>query len=281
MGKFDRILFNSGNSRTRTIIASWCIRSGLREGFSVRRGMIDRHLDYDEKLSIIANNLNVLNLLNVPQPLQAAPEVWYSAAEAANAAAWRQGIDFEGNHRFVVGFFAGTSGGHPNQWFDDRFIAVADALTAHVGAIAVFFGGPKDADHAGHLAKRCRSAVSVAGTTSIRQLAANCALCDLVISLDTGGMHVAWAVGTPTVVLGHAANPKHIWLPESNINVRVIRKDEKVSCALCRKHACATRECMEEISSEEVVSVARAHFAQFPPSETARRARLARWIGSD
>ncbi len=277
MGIFDCILFNSGNSRTKINIASRIIKARSREGFSVRRNIVDRFIEYEEKNSLIENNLKILELLQIPKPENKLPEIWFTDFETNQAFEWRQTLDSCKSNIPVIGFFAGTSGGHPNQWYDERFVEVADALHNFLGAQIVFFGGDKDVDHAASLASKCRSAQSCAGKTSIRQLAAHCAACDLIISVDTGGMHVAWAVNTPIVVLGHAANPRHIWLPEGNPKVLILRKDAQVPCALCRKHSCATRECMDEINVHEVVIAALSQLQHFAINKEEIKKRLEKW----
>ena len=76
--------------------------------------------------------------------------------------------------------------------------------------------------------------------------------CDFCISVDTGAMHVARGVCLPTVILGHAANPRWLWLPPAELNYfEVIRKDH-LECSVCWKQHCSTRECMDEISVDDV-----------------------------
>jgi ADP-heptose:LPS heptosyltransferase len=277
MGKFDIILFNSGNSRTKIHIASRLLRGKKRSGFSVRAWLVNSSIKYNDDLSLIANNLKILGLLSLPVSTCGFPEIWISKYEAKQAIKWRHTLYNTSRSPIVVGFFAGTSGGHPNQWYDDRFITVANELSRSLGTSSVFFGGPKDVTHAGELASQCdHNAISLAGKTSVTQLAAYIGVCDLIITVDTGGMHVAWAAGTPVVVLGHAANPYHIWLPDNNPLIKVIRKDYMIPCALCRKHYCATRECMDEISKDEVVVAALQQLQNFAPSQVIREDRLNR-----
>ena len=277
MGSYDFTFFNASNSRTKGGILSRLIPSGRRAGYAVHPCIVGDYLPYDDNLSLIENNLRVLGLLAIPTGGPADPEIWYRQADVEAARAMRVPLG-EGP---VIGFFTATSGGHPNQWADDRFIAVGKELRRRTGARLVFFGGPKDAEHAALLAKACsEGAISLAGRTSAQRLAAFCAVCDLIVTVDTGGLHVAWAVGTPSVVLGHAANPVHIWLPHANPKVRIIRKDDKVPCALCRKATCLTRECMDEIKTDEVIAASLEQLASYPPEAASRAARLERWVNT-
>ncbi len=275
MGRYDAAIYNADNQRTRLGLLSRLFSARRRAGYAIHPFMVRDHLRYDNSLSLIQNNLRLLGLLGVPTGGPADPEIWYRQADAEAALAMRAPLG-DGP---VIGFFTATSGGPPNQWYDDRFIAVGKELRRRTGARLVFFGGPKDIEHAALLAKACgEGATSLAGRTSAQRLAAFCTLCDLIVTVDTGGMHVAWAVGTPSVVLGNAANPVYVWQPLANPKVRIIRKDDKVPCAICRKPTCLTRECMDEIKTDEVIATALEQFAAFPPDAAARATRLGRWV---
>ena len=65
--------------------------------------------------------------------------------------------------------------------------------------------------------------ISVAGKTTIAELAALLAQCDLIVSLDTGTFHVARAVGLPGVVIAPAWQSPLEWLPVQSERYRVLR----------------------------------------------------------
>jgi ADP-heptose:LPS heptosyltransferase len=110
--------------------------------------------------------------------------------------------------------------------------------------------------------------ISMAGKTTVPQMAALLAQCDLLLSLDTGSFHVARAVGLPGGVLAPAWQDPVEWLPVNDAAYRV----------LCgpRIPMPAAEYRMQETSVEAVVTAARDLLVAFPPSETARKARLER-----
>jgi ADP-heptose:LPS heptosyltransferase len=67
------------------------------------------------------------------------------------------------------------------------------------------------------------SGVSLAGRTSIPQLAAVLCLCDLLVTLDTGTLHIGRATGLPSIVLGPSWQNPLEWLPLGLPNVRILR----------------------------------------------------------
>ena len=87
------------------------------------------------------------------------------------------------------------------------------------------------------------------GKTHLLQLAALIERCQLLVTNDTGTMHVATAVGTPVVALFGSTDPSTTG-PWGDGHV-VIRKD--VPCSPCLKRICPTdHRCMELITVDEV-----------------------------
>ncbi len=274
---YDKIIFNSGNCRTKTILFSYFLKTKSREGFAINNRLLNKYLVFDNAYSIIYNNLQVVKLVDDTIDLVYKPEVWYNNNDMLKSYNWVRGIS-EYDKRPIIGFFSGTSGGQPSNWFDDRFIDVAKRLIKELGAYCVFFGGKSDELKIKTISELVgsESLESLAGKTSIAELAAHVAVCDLIISVDTGGMHVSWAVDVPLLVIASAAQPKHTWLPLHHKNATVIRKDEKVACALCNKRFCATMECMQAISVSEVVNTAKYKLLNYRVFD--RQVRLKNWV---
>ncbi|MGO8674155.1 MAG: lipopolysaccharide heptosyltransferase II [Capsulimonadaceae bacterium] len=139
------------------------------------------------------------------------------------------------------------------QWPDDHWRALAELLSA-AGAGLVFVGSAQDAT----VVQRIRSAlkpspdvVDTAGKTSLRELAAVLASCDVVVSADTGPMHIAVAVGTPVIALFGATNPDRSG-PYGGRNVVL---DMHLSCSPCyRNPTCHGRiDCMRAIEPAAVL----------------------------
>jgi ADP-heptose:LPS heptosyltransferase len=114
---------------------------------------------------------------------------------------------------------------------------------------------------------------NAAGLTSVTGLACLLAHSDLLITLDTGTMHVGRGVDVPMVVIGHAANPRHEWLSSSNERACVIRHDE-IPCAGCRRRYCTTRECMDYLTVDEAARGVDLQLTRFAPSGASRQSRV-------
>jgi len=96
------------------------------------------------------------------------------------------------------------------RWPAEHWAALADGLAAQ-GAGLVFVGDKADAALVAQvraLITEHGPTIDVAGQTSLRALASVLAACDLVVSADTGPMHLAVAVGTPVVALFGGTDPR-------------------------------------------------------------------------
>jgi lipopolysaccharide heptosyltransferase II len=98
-------------------------------------------------------------------------------------------------------------------------------------------------------------ATNLIGKTDVKQLAALLSRCDVLVTADSGSMHLAVAVGTPTVALFGSTDPE-VTGPYDDRS-RVIYK--KLNCAPCLNHpTCGGRfDCMGSITPDEVVLVVR------------------------
>jgi 3-deoxy-D-manno-octulosonic-acid transferase/heptosyltransferase-1 len=133
-------------------------------------------------------------------------------------------------------------------WDEARFAAVCDRIVRELKLPVVFTGaspeGPVD---------RIRSlmdapSASVAGATTLRELAALYRQASVLLTTDSGPMHLAAAVGTPVVALFGPTSPERTG-PYGAGHV-VIRRG--MACSPCFRKVCETMECMKTIGVDEV-----------------------------
>jgi lipopolysaccharide heptosyltransferase I len=135
-------------------------------------------------------------------------------------------------------------------WSNRKFAELADRLIEQYLAQVIFTGDAGDrktiADIMSHMN---RKAVNLSGETSLKTLAALYAKADLVISTDTGPMHMAAAVGTPVVALFGPTAPWRTG-PFGEAH-QIIRTG--TACSPCFKRQCPTLDCMQQIRVEDVL----------------------------
>ena len=138
----------------------------------------------------------------------------------------------------------------PNKrWPADRFGAVADRLRAERGLRSVVTWGPGDAALAAVVVDGSRGAAELAPPTSIADLAAIVRAAVVMVSGDTGPVHLAAAVGTPVVGLYGPTDPARNG-PWSADDITVSRFS---TCGCHHQRRCRlARWCLADVSVDDV-----------------------------
>jgi len=139
------------------------------------------------------------------------------------------------------------------HWRIERFARVADQLIDK-GVAVVFSGGSQDVlDIEKIRAVMKGKAVNLAGRTSLKELAALYERVELLITTDTGPMHLAAAAGTPVVALFGPTAP---WRTGPFGSGHKILRAE-LACSPClKKHCDREHQCMAQITVDQVVQAA-------------------------
>lgn len=154
------------------------------------------------------------------------------------------------------------------SWSVAGFADVLRALTAR-GLQVALVSGPAQAeqDYARAIAAKCgdnKDIADLAGQLSLQELAALIAGARCFIGLDSVAMHIAAAVGTPTVALFGPSND-NVWGPWM-VAHRVITTNH--SCRPCNLDGCGNgkvSDCLQAIRASEVVAAVCALLEEQPP----------------
>ncbi|MFQ6111915.1 MAG: glycosyltransferase family 9 protein, partial [Nitrospinota bacterium] len=147
------------------------------------------------------------------------------------------------------------------NWPLERFITLADELSEEFGAKIVLTGGPAEKEVTALMASRLRRpALDTTCRLSFRQTPALLRRLSLFISCDTAAMHLAYAVGVPTVALFGPGDP-HKYGPWAPHNI-IIARD--CPCAPCMEDRCEEFICMPAITLEEVLEASRTLLRCYP-----------------
>jgi heptosyltransferase II len=157
----------------------------------------------------------------------------------------------------IVGVSPGAAFGSAKRWPPGRFAEAAAELAAKLDCTVAVFGSKDERELCEHVARlveaRGLTVKNFAGQTTLRDFIELVAGCLVYLTNDSGGMHVACALGVPTVaVFGStdetATGPVGAW-------TRVVR--DPVDCSPCLLRECPTdHRCMERVAAGRVVEAA-------------------------
>lgn len=129
-------------------------------------------------------------------------------------------------------------------WPSKYYKEVMDYLTAKGFNILIIGTEPFEP------ATKAANIYDFSGKLTLMQSAALFKHCSLVLTNDTGPMHLADALGVPIIALFSASNYKGLWYPSLP---NTVLRNENVPCALCLKNTCKDNICMKSISVETVI----------------------------
>ena len=206
-------------------------------------------------------NLDLLRHAGIPTPCQ-------NATFSVTTADEKWGSDFLGSHKIdkqspLVAIHPGSP--IPlKRWCPERYAELADWLIARKGTQILFVGVKEEVPIVTEIQRRMQGAsINIAGETTLTQLASILRACNMFIGNDSGPMHLAAAVGTPTIGLYGPGDPTRF--APIGVTCQTIRR--KLDCSPCSGTTCrfGKKGCMSEIQVTDVIQVLEA--AQYLPSE--------------
>ena len=149
----------------------------------------------------------------------------------------------------VIGVSPGAAYGSAKRWLPERFAEAAARLAAEAGGSVAVFGSAAEKDLCGEVA-RASGGRNFAGDTTLRAFIEMTAACRIFLTNDSGAMHIASALGVPSVtVFGPTDETATGPLGPAALVVR-----EPVDCAPCLLRECPIdHRCMTRVTADQVV----------------------------
>ena len=196
--------------------------------------------------------LDALAPLGIQARCEPALHVDPAAAHGIDAFLDEQGI---GPEDTLVGVHPGSK--WPlKRWTAEGFAAVAEKLMQRSGTGVVFLGDAEDAQFVDHIRSRLsRRPVVGVGQLDLKGLVAIIDRCAVLLTNDSGPMHVGSALGVPTVAVFGPTHPNLGFAPRG-AHSRVVTLNAPCSpCSLHGERPCRLkrRECMEDIPPARVL----------------------------
>jgi heptosyltransferase-2 len=159
-----------------------------------------------------------------------------------------------GNEGPWIGVNAGAFFGSAKRWLPARFAAAADMVARRLDARVVLVGGPQERPLADAIADGMRAPVRVlCGETTLAELVGVLSRLRLLLTNDSGPMHVAAALGVPLVAVFGSTD----WRETAPLSptARVLR--EETECAPCLLRECPVdHRCMTRVRVDRVAAAA-------------------------
>ena len=232
---------------TRVVLRKRTIRGSLSEFTGISGPACDTHT--------VDMYLNVLSQIGVP-PDGRCPEIFLDPAARRKVDA--QVAQARNGHKALVGFNVGA--GNATKKLPLQAIRAAAAALQELGIGIVLIGARYDSGSIYDVASSLKhSPVLTAHNFSVQELAAVIGSIDVLVSGDSGPVHIASALGTPAVTVYGPTSPKR-WGPLSTRNEVIWHRPP---CAPCSNHGtkkCPQNrdtECMKSVHPGEIIDAVR------------------------
>ena len=194
-------------------------------------------------------------LIERPEPVRPLeePRLALREAELSWAAKRLQALRLDGP-RFLIGIHPGASFGPAKRWPPERFAALGERMIGELRADVLIFGSAAEVPLAEAIARAMKHAPTLlAGKTTLTQMLALLAHCQLVVTNDSGPMHLAAALSLPLVAVFGSTNERATG--PLSARARVVRNPVPSSpCGL--RHCPIDFRCMQGVTVENVANAA-------------------------
>lgn len=154
----------------------------------------------------------------------------------------------------LIGISPGAAYGTAKRWLPERFADAASQVAQQLGASVAIFGSASERELCASVAAAIHApSKNFAGETSLADFIDLAAACRVYLTNDSGAMHVASALGVPTVAIFGATDDTTTG-PTGPL-ARVVR--EPVECSPCLKRECPIdHRCMTRVDAARVAQTA-------------------------
>ncbi len=152
----------------------------------------------------------------------------------------------------AIGISPGAAYGSAKRWLPERFAESAARLATELGGSVAVFGSAAEKALCDEVA-RASNGCSFAGATTLREFIAMTAACRVFLTNDSGAMHIASALGVPSVTVFGPTDETATG--PLGLAARLVR--EPVDCAPCLLRECPIdHRCMTRVTADGVVEAA-------------------------
>jgi len=244
---YDLVFDLFGNPRSALV--AYLSGARYRVGFRFRARSYAYNIVVPPRGDVVHNtqfNLDALEAVGVPIVDR---NIYFTPSADAERSAEEYFSRSDTTAPLVVGINTG-GGWYTKRWGLDRYALLADRLVEEFGATILLTWGPGQLPEAREVASLMKHAALIPPATSLSELGAMLKRCSIVVSNDSGPMHIAAAVGTPVLGIYGPTSPD-LQGPFGPRNLTV--RNEGLDCLGCNLTSCPIdHPCMQDLSVERV-----------------------------
>ena len=225
-------------------------------GYGITGGgfLLNREAGYRPQAHEVEHNLHLLKAIAIKSAYKYKRSEFFISdkhKDFAESFCSRHGLGVED---FIVCIHPGA-GYLSKRWLPKKWAQAIDRLSQEFKAKIIIVGAKGEKVLLNNIKEVAGAGIiDAVGETSLGELAALLKRASLFIGTDSGPGHIASAVGVPSVILYSGTNDSKQWMPLSEKTV-IIQKD--IPCRGCERLKCANNICMDLITVDEVMEVAR------------------------
>lgn len=243
------------------------VRAGFMSAKPLRESLFTHLVALTSERHMVEHNLIMTRFLGIPSdadvanPLPAVPDVVRNVQSILPPS--------QGRRRIVLNVNSSDLSWH-RMWPDDHWIALAEQLLRDPEIELIFPGAPSERERVGRIAGRLNypgRVFNLSGKTTLLQLIRVLLDAELVVSVDSGIMHLAAWMGAPLLGMFGPETPS-LYAPRSP---RSRALSARLPCSPCLSVAadkitrCQDNQCMKRISPREVYLASRVMLERFDP----------------
>lgn len=248
---YDMVIDLQGLFRTGflSVVSGSRSRAGFAEGREGSRWLYTRAVPTSgAAVHVVERNLEVIRALGIPTDGVRD----FTLAQDPEAEQWVERLWAKEQIRAdeIVCFVHPGTRRETKRWPAERFAALLDRLTATPSYRVVLIGGEEERNQFGRGGSEARARpIDLTGRTTLPQLVALTRRATVLVTNDSGPMHLAAALGILVVALFGPTDLRRVG-PYGSGHI-VLRKD--VDCSRCSRHRCVKdSQCMKAIQADEV-----------------------------
>ncbi|MBN1157454.1 glycosyltransferase family 9 protein [Candidatus Woesearchaeota archaeon] len=260
--KFDIVVDFEEYLNISAIISFFVGKASIGFDSQIRSRLYSKTVRYDDSQHTVLTFFDLVKKLGVKREAGELVRLKTTKQEKENVGKWlkKEGVK-KGKLIALVPGAAESS--KSRMW--DKYPALGEILAKKYNATIVLVGAPYEKELLELMKKQMSvKTITTAGKITLRELFHLLEKCSLVISNDTGPMHIAAAQGTPVIGLFGPNTPTR-WAPFSKKGVSIYKKMKCSPCINthlgivpeCRLKGNDYRKCMKAVSVYEVVEKAR------------------------